>query len=118
MSIPNYNINEFKKFIIDNGIVSTTAGVIIAITTKDLIVSFIGDIIIPSMLILFMRMKLNWITNIMYREKVSFNFTNFINLFVTWGITLIITYYFIKTIFHSLLGISVMKQSGEDQKNK
>ena len=108
--------DEFKKFIIDNGIVSTTAGVIIAFSSKDLIVSFIGDIIIPMIMFLFLRLKLKWVASIIQRESVMFNFTKFINLFITWAITLVITYYFIKTMFDSFLGISVLKQENSNSK--
>ena len=38
-----------KQFIIDNGIIGTMAGVAIALYTKDLILSFSGDIVIPLM---------------------------------------------------------------------
>ena len=46
----NHFDNEFsqiKKFIVDNNIVGTVAGVCIALSAKDGIQSLVGDIIIP-----------------------------------------------------------------------
>lgn len=50
---PNSFKNNFSKFIVDNGIAGTAAGVSIAITTKDVITSFVGDILIPLIYCLF-----------------------------------------------------------------
>ena len=43
---------KFSKFIVDNGIAGTAAGVSIAVSTKELITSFVGDILIPLIYIL------------------------------------------------------------------
>ena len=48
MSIQGQDVyNQLKKFIADNSIVGTAAGVIIALATKDVITSLVSDIIIP-----------------------------------------------------------------------
>ena len=47
----NEFVEQLKKFIIDNGIIGTAAGVSIALVTKDVIQSLVGDIIIPSIFI-------------------------------------------------------------------
>ena len=39
--------NELASFIVDNNIIGTMAGVAIALYTKDLILSFLGDVVIP-----------------------------------------------------------------------
>jgi large-conductance mechanosensitive channel len=46
------NFEDFKKFILENGIIATTAGVTIGIESKDLVLSFSGDILVPSIIIL------------------------------------------------------------------
>lgn len=94
------------KFITENGIVGTTAGVIIALSTKDLILSLVSNIVIPLIITVFLRLKIKWVSDILSSKNVHFDLTNFMNLFITWIITLIITYYFIKTIFQSFLGVS------------
>jgi large-conductance mechanosensitive channel len=46
---PNALRNNMKKFIVDNGIIGTAAGVCIALATKDVVQSFVNDIIMPSL---------------------------------------------------------------------
>ena len=54
-----FSMNELQQFIIDNSIVGTTAGVCIALVTKDLIASLVGDIIIPGIILLCITLVLN-----------------------------------------------------------
>jgi|UniRef100_A0A6C0M155 large-conductance mechanosensitive channel len=44
----NNGITQLKQFIVSNNIVGTSAGVCIALATKDGIQSLIGDVIAPS----------------------------------------------------------------------
>ena len=46
-SNPSAFKEQLKKFIVDNGIIGTAAGVSIAVVTKDVIQSLVGDIILP-----------------------------------------------------------------------
>ena len=101
---------EFKKFIVDNGIVGTCAGVIIALVTKDLILSFVGDITIPLFIFLCLKLNVKWLTSILPSGKSFFDFTNFFKQFVTWILTLIVTFFIIKSTFQLLLGVSVYKK--------
>jgi large-conductance mechanosensitive channel len=125
MSSSNSNIlnetmffNEFKKFIVDNGIVGTCAGVIIALVTKDLILSFVGDITIPLFIFLCLKLNIKWLTNILPSGKSFFDFTNFFKQFITWILTLLVTFFIIKATFQLLLGVSVYKKGETEQKNK
>ena len=45
-------LDQLKQFIVDNNVVGTSAGVCIALATKDVIQSLVGDIIIPIVIIL------------------------------------------------------------------
>ena len=54
---PNALRNNMKKFIIDNGIIGTAAGVCIAIATKDVVQSFVNDVIMPSIYLLLVSMN-------------------------------------------------------------
>jgi large-conductance mechanosensitive channel len=108
---------QFKKFIIDNGIIGTCAGVIIALVTKDLILSLVGDIIIPVFIILFLRLNIKSLTAIL-PGKSSFDFTNFLKQLVSWLITMFVTYIFIKTAFEGILGVPSEKKEEKKEKNK
>jgi large-conductance mechanosensitive channel len=101
---------QFRKFIIDNGIVGTCAGVIMALATKDLILSFVGDITIPLFIFLCLKLNVKWLTNILPSGKSFFDFTNFFKQFITWILTLVVTFFIIKSTFHLLLGVSVYKK--------
>jgi large-conductance mechanosensitive channel len=110
--------NELKKFISENNIVGTCAGVIIALVTKDLILSFVGDIVIPLLVFLFLKLNIKWLTNILPSGKTFFDFTNFFKQFITWILTLIVTFFVIKTTFQVLLGIDLSKKDNKEIKEK
>jgi len=95
---------EFKKFIVDNGVIGTTAGVCIAFITKDLIQSLVADLVIPTIIIILSFLKLKTLVDIL-PKKNGINVVNFINQLVTWLLLLIISFLFIS---YSLkyLGIS------------
>ena len=96
---------ELKKFIVDNGVIGTAAGVSIALSTKDIIQSFVGDIIIPSFIFLLASLNITKLTN-MLPEKSTVNLTSFIKQLVSWTLVIIITYLFITIAFKILLGVN------------
>jgi len=101
----NEFVEQLKKFIVDNGIIGTAAGVSIALVTKDVIQSLVGDIIIPSICALLLRLNITYITSCL-PGKTNFDITNFIKQSVSWVFVIIITFLFIKITFNSLLGIN------------
>ncbi len=50
---------KLKDFIVNNGIIGTTAGVIIALVSKDLIMSLTNDIIFPSIILLLLMLNID-----------------------------------------------------------
>ena len=108
-------LEELKKFIIDNGVIGATAGFIIALSTKDLILSLVSDIIVPLIISFSLYFNFKGIHRIMSSGNARFDYINFLKLFITWVITLIITYYFIKITFQSFLGISIFTENGLDK---
>jgi len=100
---PNALRNNMKKFIIDNGIIGTAAGVSIAIATKDVVQSFVNDIIMPSIYLLLITMNIPYFSKTI-SSKHSVDFTHFINQFVSWIFITIITFLFVKLAFGSLFG--------------
>jgi large-conductance mechanosensitive channel len=108
-------MDQFKKFIVDNGIIGTCAGVIIALVTKDLILSLVGDIIIPVFIILFLKLNIKWLTAVL-PGKSTFDFTSFFKNLVSWIITMMVTFFFIQTTFEFLLGIK--KEDKKEDKKK
>jgi large-conductance mechanosensitive channel len=103
---------NLKTFIIDNGIIGTMAGVSIGIVTKDLISSLVGDIIIPVIIILLLKLNMKSLTDILpVNGKSSLNITNFIKQFISWILVIVITFVFVKGAVQRLLGIDNSKKS-------
>jgi large-conductance mechanosensitive channel len=95
---------QLKKFIVDNNVIGTAAGVSIALVTKDIIQSFVGDIVLPSFYFVLASLKVTKVTE-MLPGKHFLDFTNFMKQFISWVLVIIITYLFITITFQSLLGI-------------
>ena len=110
----NYQIfrDNLKQFITENGIMGTMAGVSIGIVTKDLITSLVGDIIIPSIILLLLNLKIKNLTSILPGNGTSdLNITNFIKQFVSWILVVIITFVFIRNFVQGVLGVeSISKE--------
>jgi large-conductance mechanosensitive channel len=107
--------SDLQKFIVDYNIVGTMAGVAIALYTKDLILSFSGDIIIPLIFIILAKLNIGWITKMLPLPKnVKFDFTAFSRNFISWFLGVIITYIFIQITVKYILGIKSSDDSKKD----
>ena len=99
-------MDQLNKFLVDNDIVGTAAGVSIDLATKDLIQSLVSDIIIPGIIFLLLKLNIVSLTKfLMMPGKTKFDCINFIKQFITWIFIIIITYIFVKVAFEGLLGI-------------
>lgn len=107
--------NQFKNFIINNSLVGTAAGVTIGMTTKDLIISLVKDIIIPS---IYFMISFFGIKKLKVLEgKNEFDITSFTRNFITWVLSLIAVFFFIYYFFMSVVGIpSTTFEASEDSK--
>jgi len=95
---------QFKEFIIDNKLVGTSAGVTIGITTKDLIQSLVGDIIIPFFYLFIFQFGIEKIE--LLPGKTTFDFTSFIRQFITWILSVVAVFFFVYYFFMSVIGIN------------
>lgn len=97
---------QLKQFIINNGVIGTTAGVCIALVTKDVIQSLVGDVVIPVIIFILSLLKLKFLINILpKKEKSEINIVNFINQLISWFLVIILTFLFIQYSIKYLLGI-------------
>jgi len=107
---------QLRKFVVDNNIVGTSAGVCIALATKDGIQSFVQDIVIPGIVIILHSLHVDWLTKILpLHGKSQLNVLNFINQFITWILIIIISFVFVKFAFEYLLGITNGKDAPSDK---
>jgi large-conductance mechanosensitive channel len=104
---------QFSSFIVDNGVVGTAAGVSIAIATKELITSFVGDILIPTIYIILIHINKNFVSFLPTKTKIEG--LQFIHNFTTWFFVIVITYLFVRLFFNNFLGIR--KEVKEKSKN-
>jgi large-conductance mechanosensitive channel len=99
-------MDQLNKFLVDNDIVGTAAGVSIALATKDVIQSLVSDIIIPGIIFLLLKLNIVSLTKfLMMPGKTKFDCINFIKQFITWIFIIVITYIFVKVAFEGLLGV-------------
>ena len=94
-----------QKFIVDNGIIGTAAGVCIAISTKDTIQSFVNDIIMPSIYLLLVSLNTPLFSKTL-STKHAIDVPKFVIQFVSWIFVCIITFIFIRVAFGTLFGVS------------
>ena len=98
---------QLRKFVVDNNIVGTSAGVCIALATKDGIQSLVGDIIIPGMVILLHSLHIDSLTKILpVNGKAQLNIVDFLKQLITWVLIIILSFVFVKFAFEYLLGIT------------
>jgi len=94
---------NFKQFIVNNNVIGTTAGVCIALVTKELIQTFISDIFIPIIIILLTFIKIKSIIKILPATS-GLNIIHFLTQIITWLIMILITFLFI-SYFMNTMGI-------------
>jgi len=116
------NLEDFKKFILENGIVGTAAGVTVGVASKDLILSLSGDIIMPSIILLLQNMNLKSLKNYLPTGKSQLDFQSFFKNIISWILILLLSYVFVKVTFRYLLGIEkkpeLLKDGKDDKKEK
>ena len=103
LNTTDYN-NQFKQFILNNNIIGTTAGVVAGICIKDVILSFIGDVLIPLITLGLIRLNIDWLTKYL-PDGNTFDITNFIKEFTTFIICLYVGFILIKFTFEQILGV-------------
>lgn len=110
MGMNSYGLNDglgdLKRFIIDNNIVGTSAGVCIALAAKDGIQSLVGDIIIPTIVMLLKALHIDFLTKYLpVTGKTQLNITDFVKQMITFILIIVISFIFVKFAFGYLLGV-------------
>jgi large-conductance mechanosensitive channel len=99
-------LDQLKKFIVENNIVGTSAGVCIALAVKDGIQSMVGDIIIPGLLILARGLHIDFLKNYLPENgKTNLDVSAFIKQMITFILVVIVSFAFVKLSFEYLLNI-------------
>ena len=101
----NHDKESIGKFLYENNIISTTAGVLIAYSARDVIVSLVGDITLPAIYFIFIR---NYFSN-KFVSKVfepvnKLDLPKFLSTLISFIIVLLITYLTIQYIMYNFQG--------------
>ena len=111
-------LDQLKKFIVDNNIVGTSAGVCIALAVKDGIQSMVSDIIIPTILILIRSLRIDFLRKYLPENGNSnLNIPEFIKQMITFVLVVIVSFLFVKLAFEYLLNIKSSSKTNNKKEN-
>lgn len=116
-SNPSHFKEELMNFLVENKVIGTVAGVGIALASKDLIQSMVGDVVFPSIYYVLLKMHGKYFTKIL-PDNTKFDLPNFIKHLISWIFIIIITYFFVTIVFKMLLGVNASPAKKEDKKEE
>jgi large-conductance mechanosensitive channel len=107
----NNSVNQIKKFIIDNNIVGTSAGVGVGLAAKDAIQSLVNDILLPSFVTFLRYLKIESVSSFLpVSKKAEISIISFIKQMITFVLVVTVSFIFVKLAFDYLLGIDITKK--------
>jgi large-conductance mechanosensitive channel len=117
MSSQNAALDQLKKFIVDNNIVGTSAGVCIGFAAKDAIQSMVGDIIVPAALFSLRKLHIDFLKKYLPEtSKNSVDLSSFIKQMVSFILIIIVSFIFVKLAFEYLLNVETTIPTSDDKK--
>lgn len=101
------DFQNFKKFLIDNNVISTTVGVLIAYSAWNFIQSFVGDLTLPAIYYLFVGsfIKNEFVSSIFEPVK-KLNLPKFFTELLSFLLIIIFTYLSIQYIIKNWMTTS------------
>jgi large-conductance mechanosensitive channel len=93
---------DLKTFIIQYGVFAYVAGMVIALTVKDLIESFIGDLLIPGITLFLIHLQLGHLSKYL-PGKNKVNGLQLAKTFLTFILTFFILYLSFVTIIQPFM---------------
>ena len=101
------DMQNLKKFLMDNNIIATTAGVLIAYSAWDFIQSFVGDLILPGIYFLIIgRFVKNDFVSSVFEPVNRMNLPKFFTRLISFSVVLTFTFLFIQYIIKNWLNDS------------
>jgi large-conductance mechanosensitive channel len=98
------DLQNFKKFLLDNNIIATTAGVLIAYSAWDFIQSFVGDLVLPGIYFLFIqRFITNGFVSSVFEPVNRLNLPKFIARLISFTVVILFTFLFIQYVIKNWL---------------
>lgn len=110
------DMQTFKKFLLDNNIIATTAGVLIAYSAWDFIQSFVGDLILPGFYFLFIgRFISNKFVSDMFEPVNRLDLSKFFTRLISFIVVIVFTFLFIQHIIKNWLNDSPIPNSSPER---
>jgi len=114
----NSGLSQIKKFIIDNNIVGTSAGVGVGLAAKDAIQSLVNDILLPFFVVVFRTLNIEAASKFLpVGKKAQLNIISFIKQMITFILVVIVSFLFVKLAFDYLLGVDITKNDVNNVNN-
>ena len=114
----NSGMSQIKKFIIDNNIVGTSAGVGVGLAAKDAIQSLVNDILLPFFVVVFRTLNIEAASKFLpVGKKAQLNIISFIKQMITFILVVIVSFLFVKLAFDYLLGVDITKNDVNNVNN-
>jgi len=115
----NSGMSQIKKFIIDNNIVGTSAGVGVGLAAKDAIQSLVNDILLPFFVVVFRTLNIEAASKFLpVGKKAQLNIISFIKQMITFILVVMVSFLFVKLAFDYLLGVDITKKDVNNVNNK
>lgn len=113
----SYDSETFQQFLLNNNILATTAGVLIAYSAWDLIQSFVADLTLPAIYFIFIhRFIVNKFVSKVFEPVNKLNLPQFISRFISFVIVITFTFWTIQYIITNFPTTATPPGSGGDNK--
>jgi len=104
---------EIKTFVVQNNILGYAIAMIIALTLKDLVATFIGNFIVPAINLFLVQLQIKSLTKFLPGNE-SIELSPIVKSFLTFLLTFLIVFLSVTLLFSSWV---VPKIKIEDKKN-
>jgi large-conductance mechanosensitive channel len=91
---------EIKTFVIQNNILGYSIAMIIALTLKDFVAAFIGNLIVPAINLLLIQLQIKSLTKFLPGNELI-EFSPVVKAFLTFFLTFIIVFLSVTMLFRS-----------------
>lgn len=100
MEMEIVDVSAFKQFLLNNNILATTAGVLIAYSAWDFIQSLVGDLLLPGFYYLFVShvLTLSPTMSKVFKPVHKLDVSNFVARTLSFLLVIVLTFYTIQYI--------------------
>ena len=98
--------DEIKAFVIQNNILGYSIAMIIALTLKDFVAAFIGNLLVPAINLLLIQLQIKSLTKFLPGNELI-EFSPVVKAFLTFFLTFLLVFLSVTILFRSWIGAKV-----------